>query len=239
MRMQQQPLLGILGGMGPLATVDFLDKLTRLTPARRDQDHMPWMTLSQPGMPDRSQAIRNGDDGPLPWLVDGVNWLAGQGAQLIVIPCNTSHYWYDRVQAACPVPIVHIADAALVELRAMLPQHAGPVAVLGTRGMIQAGIYDSRLAAAGYAMATLSDAEQAMVDKVIAAVKGGMVSIARDEMRELEGLLRKKGARLVILACTELPLAYEKRSDIALPAIDSSLALAREALRRLGYLKTF
>lgn len=235
MNVQQQPLLGVLGGMGPLATVDFLDKLVRLTPAQRDQDHLPWVTLCQPGMPDRSQSIRNGDDAPLPWLLKGVTWLAEQGVRLIVIPCNSSHYWYDKLQAACPIPIEHIADAAVLELRSTLPPEAGPVAVLGTRGMIHAGIYSTRLAAAGYQVTDLREAEQSAVDTVISRIKGGKVHAARELMHELESLLHRHGVSAAILACTELPIAHEKRSTTGLPTIDSSMALAKEALRRLGY----
>lgn len=236
MTLQQQPLLGVLGGMGPLATVDFLDKLVRLTPARRDQEHLPWITACQPGMPDRSQSIRSGDDAPLAWLLRGVAWLAEQGVQLIVIPCNSSHHWYEQIQAACTVPIAHIADAAVLELRACRQPASGPIAVLGTRGMIQAGIYSKRLAAAGYELAKLDEPEQSAVDTVIAEVKAGKVHKAREHMRELESLLHRRSVSAAILGCTELPIAHEKRNPSGVPAIDSSSALAKEALRRLGYL---
>ena len=126
METQQQALLGILGGMGPLATVDFLGKLTRLTPAARDQDHLPWVTVSQPGIPDRSAAIKAGNDGPGPFLVKGAAWLATQGTKLIAIPCNTSHFWFEQMQAASSVPILHIADATIEELQ----RSEGPIGAI-------------------------------------------------------------------------------------------------------------
>lgn len=236
---QQQALLGILGGMGPLATVDFLGKLTRLTPASCDQDHLPWVTVSQPGIPDRSAAIKGGNDGPGPYLVKGSAWLAAQGVKLIAIPCNTSHFWYDRMQASAgAVPILHIADAAIEELqRSSKP--AGLVAILATRGTVQAGIYSNRLSAKGFDLASVSEEEQSVVDHVIKSVKGGEVDAGRKAMHQLIKTLAARGVKTVILGCTELPIAYEgidADSAAGVQAVDTSLALATVSLRRLGYL---
>ncbi len=235
---QQQALLGILGGMGPLATVDFLGKLTRLTPATRDQDHLPWLTVSQPGIPDRSAAIKAGNDGPAPFLTKGVQWLAEQGVGLIAIPCNTSHYWYESMQAVSSVPILHIADATIEELQ-QSNASVGPVAILATRGTVQAGIYSTRLAAKGFDLFDIREEEQVVVDQIIKDVKGGQIGTARDTMRTLLRTLTDRGVHTVILGCTELPIAHMVRSGEApggLQAIDTSLALATVCLRRLGYL---
>ena len=238
MRPQQQALLGILGGMGPLATVDFLNKLTRLTPASSDQAHLPWVTVSQPRIPDRSAAIKAGNDGPMPYLTSGVAWLADQGVSLIAIPCNTSHYWYPQMQAKSHVPILHIADATIEELQ-LREEPVGSVAILATRGTVQAGIYSQRLLAQGFTVADLTEDDQSLVDLVIHSVKGGQVGAARDQMRILLAAVFGRGIRTLILGCTELPIAYPVRSGDApaqLWAVDTSLALASASLRRLGYL---
>lgn len=235
---RQQALLGILGGMGPLATVDFLGKLTRLTPADCDQDHMPWITFSQPGIPDRSTAIQSGDDAPLPFLTQGVAWLASQGVRLIAIPCNTSHYWYEQMQQAASTPILHIADATIEEMQ-LRTAPAGLVAVLATRGTVQAGIYGTRLRAHGFAVEDIREAEQQTVDQIIRSVKAGDLGNARDTMRALLLTLAERGVRTAVLGCTELPIAYMVRAGDAhsgVEAIDTSLALASVCLRRLGYL---
>lgn len=238
MQTQQQALLGILGGMGPLATVDFLGKLTRLTPATCDQDHLPWVTVSQPGIPDRSAAIKAGNDGPGPFLVKGAVWLANQGTQLIAIPCNTSHFWFDQMQAASSVPILHIADATIEELqRSESP--IGAIAILATRGTVQAGIYSKRLVAKGFDLAEITEDEQTVVDQIIKDVKGGQVGPARDSMRVLLQGLAGRGLKTAILGCTELPIAHIVRAGdphSGVHAIDTSLALATASLRRLGYL---
>lgn len=236
MRAYQQPLLGILGGMGPLATVDFLGKLTGLTSATCDQDHLPWITVSQPGMPDRSRAIEQGDDAPLAYLRQGVAWLAEQGVQLIAIPCSTSHYWFELMQAACPVPILHIADASVEELRLQSVPAGCRVAVLATRGTVASGIYHQRLSAAGFDVPAQDDARQREVDLVIADVKAGRLGCARERMQHLQQTLTTSGAQAVVLACTELPLAQDAQPG-RVPVIDASLALARASLRRLAYLR--
>lgn len=238
METHQQALLGILGGMGPLATVDFLGKLTRLTPATCDQDHLPWVTVSQPGIPDRSAAIKAGNDGPSPFLTKGVAWLAAQGAKLIAIPCNTSHFWYSQMQAACDVPILHIADATIEELQ-LSQTPIGAIAILATRGTVQAGIYSQRLTTGGFDLAVVSEDEQTVVDQIIKDVKGGQVGPARDAMRTLLQALATRGVKTAILGCTELPIAHVVRANDAhsgVQAIDTSLALATVSLRRLGYL---
>lgn len=235
-RPEQQPLLGILGGMGPLATVDFLAKLTSLVPAQRDQDHVPWITLSQPGMPDRSSAIRSGDDTPRTWLARGVAWLAEQGVDLIAVPCSSSHFWFDAMQEASRVPIVHIADATAEELRLSRLRQAGAIAVLATRGTIQSGMYEGRLRAADFEAIVPDEAQQIRVDSIIADVKRGERTAARHEMLNLQAELQRQGVAALVLACTELPLACDNRIAGSLPAIDVSLALARACLRRLGYL---
>src|SRR5690606_28553292 len=103
------PLLGVLGGMGPLATVDFLSKLIEETAAGRDDDHVPVVVYSVPQIPSRPAAIVSGGPSPLPAMLDGVRTLKGAGATVLAIACNTAHYWYDDLAAAAGIPIVHIA----------------------------------------------------------------------------------------------------------------------------------
>lgn len=237
---QQQALLGILGGMGPLATVDFLTKLTRLTPAHCDQDHLPWITISQPGIPDRSAAIKAGCNIPSLYLTKGVAWLAEQGVQLIAVPCNTSHFWFDLMQEVSPVPILHIADATIEELQRHKKQMGsmGAIAILATRGTMQAGIYSKRLLATGFELAIISEDEQCVVDQIIHDVKCGEIEKSGVAMNALLLALAACGIDTAILGCTELPIAHAALVDEELSGvrtIDTSLALASASLRRLGY----
>ncbi len=120
----RKPTLGVLGGMGAMATVDFLRKLVEATPAERDQEHIPLIVRFCPEVPDRAAALAGSGPSPQPALVAAAVELAAAGAQALAIPCNTAHYWYDALCAAVPIPILHIVDAALAELqrRGVSPQ---------------------------------------------------------------------------------------------------------------------
>jgi aspartate racemase len=229
----QAPVLGILGGLGPLATVDFLEKLTRLTPAGRDQGHVPWLTVSQPGTPDRSTAILAGEDAPREHLIRGVTFLAAQGVSLIAVPCNASHYWMPAMRAAVTVPILHIAEAAAAELRDMHGPGAR-VAVLGTRGTVAGGVYTEPLRAAEAHAVDLPETVQHGVDAAIEAVKGGRLDDGIEALGGVTGGLSGHAIDVAILACTELSVIWNRLAD-APSAVDSSLALARTCLRTLGY----
>ena len=109
-------VLGVLGGMGPLASAQFMLRLTLLTPATRDQEHIPAVLWSDPRVPDRTVGKLSGGADPLPWLLRGIAGLRRAGCGAIAIPCNTAHGWYDEMQAAAEVPILHIVDAAAAEL---------------------------------------------------------------------------------------------------------------------------
>src|SRR3954465_3228012 len=141
-------VLGVLGGMGPLATVDFLRKLIEETPAARDEEHIPVIAWSVPQIPDRPPAITGTGESPLPAMLAGIHTLKAAGAIAIAIPCNTAHYWYDDMVREGGVPIVHIADAALEELAAR--SSAGKtVGLIATKGTLAAGFFQSRLKARG------------------------------------------------------------------------------------------
>ena len=113
---QRLDVLGVLGGMGPLATVDFLQKLIEETPATRDQEHVPVVAYSVPQMPERPPAIVGNGESPLPHMLEGVLTLKRAGAKAVAIACNTAHFWYDDLVRDGGLPILHIADAACASL---------------------------------------------------------------------------------------------------------------------------
>jgi aspartate racemase len=136
-------LLGILGGMGPLASADFIAKLIAGTPARSDQDHVPFLLWSVPQIPDRNLALAGTGPSPLPAMLRGLHALRDAGCDLAVIPCNTAHNWHDDLARQAGLPLLHMADAACAGLG------PGTVGLIGTRGTIASGIYQRRLAARG------------------------------------------------------------------------------------------
>ena len=137
-------ILGVLGGMGPLASAQFMVRLTLLTPATRDQDHIPTVLWSDPRVPDRTVGRLSGGADPLPWLLRGIEGLQQAGCTAIAIPCNTAHGWYDTMRDAARVPILHIVDAAAVEL-GRLGIRPGRIGVMGTQATLAMRLYQDRL----------------------------------------------------------------------------------------------
>jgi len=170
------PVIGVLGGMGPAATVDFMAKLIRLTPAAREQDHLPVVVVSDPRVPDRVAPILKGEGpSPLPALREGIRRLERAGAACVAIPCHTAHAWYDQLAAATELPILHIVDAALAELeRLRLPK--GPLGLLATQATLEAGLYQGRLAAAGHPAVLASP--EVMAASVLPATRYGASAVA-------------------------------------------------------------
>ncbi len=217
-------MIGILGGMGPLATADFLRKLVEATPAERDQDHVPLLVYSVPQIPERVPAILGLGESPLPAMAAGVGVLTRAGAQCIAIACNTAYHWFDALAAACPVPILHIADAAVAELG-----DARRVGIVATAGTLRSGFYQQRLAAAGREI-VLPDAadERNLILPGIRLVKEAKLREAGELFRQAIADLQARGAERIILACTEVPVGLA--SVDPLPgnyAVDATDALAR------------
>ena len=217
-------MIGILGGMGPLATVDFLGKLVGRTRASCDQEHVPVVVYSVPQIPDRSASILRGGQSPLPAMRAGIRTLERAGAGAIAIACNTAHFWYDDLARDCRVPLLHIADCAC----ATLGREVANVGLIATRGTLAAGFYQQRLALRGYACLTNGQDEfDAWVTPGISLVKAGDLRGAGALLQQAVAALLERGAQRVILACTEIPPALE---CVAAPqlhlCIDATAALA-------------
>ncbi|MGI9498397.1 MAG: aspartate/glutamate racemase family protein, partial [Geminicoccaceae bacterium] len=143
-------MIGVLGGMGPAATVDFMGKLVRLTSATADQDHIPLVVMSDPRIPDRVAPILDGRGAsPAAAMVERAEALERAGAAALAIPCHTAHYWAFEVQAAVSLPLLHIVDAVLADLERRQATK-GSIGLLATAATLKAGLYQSKLEKAGY-----------------------------------------------------------------------------------------
>jgi aspartate racemase len=226
-------VLGVLGGMGPLASAQFMLRLTLLTPAGRDQDHIPAVLWSDPRVPDRTAARLSDGEDPLPWLNRGIAGLRAAGAGAIAMPCNTAHGWYEEMRAATDLPILHIVDAAAEDL-ARQGIRSGRVGVMGTAGTLAMRLYQPRLEALGYEVIVPEPAEmEALVSPGIALVKANKVTDAYPPLAEAAGKLRARGAAAVVLGCTEIPLGIlaGPHAEIGVPLVDTIDALALSAIR--------
>jgi aspartate racemase len=219
--MSHRRIIGVLGGMGPLATVDFMQKVISATPAACDQDHVPLIVYSVPQIPDRVGAVLAGTDEPFPAILAGLRTLETAGAELIAMPCNTAHAWYDRLEASSGVEILHMADAVVRRLG----RTDQVVALMATSGTLRAGFYQRYLATAGCRVLVPSSDIQSIIARSIAAVKTGAMTEARCFFEEAAASLIRSGADRLLMACTELPLAAYG-TEFEQQAIDATVCLA-------------
>lgn len=219
--MKTLPRIGVLGGMGPLATADFLAKLAHATPAKRDQDHFPITVDSTPQIPDRVAALEGRGDDPLPALVAGAARLHAAGCALIAMPCNTAHLWYDRLAAQTALSIMHIADAVDADLG-----NARRVGLLATTATIRHRLFPVRLGAARVWLQPEESELECLVTPGIAAVKAGDLARGRELLLDAAQRLAARGAEVLVLGCTEIPLVLES-GDVDIPLLDATRALAR------------
>lgn len=226
-------LVGVLGGMGPLATADFVTKLIAMTPAERDDDHVPLIVCSCPQLPSRVAPILDPKArSPLPELKERLDLLRTAGAKCIVMPCNTAHHWHGALaEAARPVPFLHIADATVGDIARR--GVSGAVGLIATEGTLKAGFYQDRLAARGFACALpAADVTRGLVLPGIAHVKANRADQAEPMFREaVRRVMAESGAEAVILACTEIPAALPAADPwVRAHCVDATEALARATL---------
>src|SRR3954447_24028442 len=223
-------ILGILGGMGPLASAQFMLRLTILTPAERDQEHIPAVLWSDPRVPDRTAARLRGGEDPLPVLLRGIRGLEAAGCGAIAIPCNTAHGWFEAMQEATALPILHIVDAAAAELarQGVAPDRIG---LMGTAATLAMRLYQDRLEGAGWdCLVPTPEEMDGLVSPGIALVKANRVAEAHAPLAEAARALAARGARAVVLGCTEIPLGIAAGPALPFPVVDTIDALARAAI---------
>lgn len=226
-------LVGVLGGVGPGATAYFLSRLVQRTDARRDQDHVRTLAFNDTAIPDRT-AFLTGESSrsPVAGLVEDGLLLEACGCELLALPCNTAHSFFDELQASLHVPVVHMvretvhtaADAGLAQL-----------GVLATRGTVLADVYGREAAAYGLACRYPSPAAQRLVNRIIYdEVKAGL-PVSADALTMLAADLGDEGCDGVVLGCTELSLAFGGVAQAAgFPVVDALDVLVDRVIALAG-----
>jgi aspartate racemase len=221
--------LGILGGMGPAASAEFVTRLIKQTSATCDQEHIPFVLWNEPRIPDRSAAMQAGNDDPLPWLEDGIQGLKASGCSRVVIPCNSAHFWYDEL-TKLGVPIIHIVDSIANQLRGLHIENT-TIGIMGTQGTIEHGIYQDRLEQQGWRCIVPDRAEMDFfVQPAIDFIKAGKIAESQVLIMKVIDSLIDRGARAVVLGCTELPLAISDTQKENIPIVNSIDSLVQAAL---------
>ncbi|MFB3853665.1 MAG: aspartate/glutamate racemase family protein [Vicinamibacterales bacterium] len=227
-------VMGVLGGMGPEATVDFFAKVVRRTAAKNDREHLRIIIDNNPKVPDRTAAILAGGESPIRELVRSARALEKAGADFIVIPCVTVHHFHAELQSKTKLPVLHIVKETVRELRRRVPG-ISRVGLLATTGTIRAGLFHKALRRTPTQLIVPPDDVQR--DKVMAAIYGIKSGGSGEGPRQLvrkaaEGLIAG-GAEAIIAGCTEIPLVLGD-GDLPVPVIDTLSALAEAAIRRAG-----
>jgi aspartate racemase len=218
------PVLGILGGLGPGATVSFMNEVLEQTPAQRDQDHIEMVVYNDPKVPDRNYPERRSSEGPLPRLIRNAKRLETAGADYIVIASNTTHRYHDEIATAVTVPVPHMISLVRDEVTAA---DVGSVGILTTTTAIDIGLFDEQFQDTGIEVVYPDDRERMM--EAIYAFKRGEKEEAKRLMDECVEVLLDQGVEAAVLGCTELS-ALPWEWDV--PSIDPAAVLANHCVER-------
>jgi aspartate racemase len=224
-----EKIIGILGGMGPEATADLYLRIIKVTPAKRDQDHPRVIIYSNSKVPDRTAAILGTGPSPMPELIRGGKRLEEAGADFIIIPCNTAHYFIDQLQKELRVPILHMIKLSAGNLRKVYPR-VKKAGLLATDGTVKSGLYKSAYADVGIEILEPSPDKQADVMKAIyQCIKAGNLIDGGILLRGIASELIGAGAEMIICGCTEVGLVL-KVGDLPVPILDPLQVLAEAAV---------
>ncbi len=201
--------------MGPEATAYFYWLIIKKTKAKKDQEHIHVIIDSYPQIPPRTEAILRKGPSPLPHLIESAHRLKLAGADILVMPCITAHYYYDKLTSKINLPVVNLLQVTVDEIRHRLPE-AKKIGLIGSTGTMRSGLFHSYLKKAGLTPLSLPAAEQKKIMEAIFGPRGIKAGITEGEPRTtILGLAHKlisRGAEAIIAGCTEIPLVL-KESD--------------------------
>lgn len=229
--MTQEKIVGILGGMGPEATVELMRRIVARTPAQGDNDHIHCIVDQNSKVPNRTAAIAGHIPSAGPVLADMARRLEAYGADMLCMPCNTAHYYLDAIRAASSLPFVDMLQCTALRVRQQAPK-ATQAAVLCTTGTRSTGLYEQRLAAQGITAVYPQPMEQEQISAIIAGVKAGQdTGPLKEQFQHIMNSMYAQGIPVCIAACTELsvicPPHMEKGLVVdALDALVDALVVA-------------
>jgi aspartate racemase len=225
--------VGVIGGMGPAATLDFFERILKRTKALRDQDHIRLIIDSNTQVPDRNAASEGRGSSPAPELIASARGLEQSGADFIVMACNAAHGWENEIRSAIGVPFLSMVQVTL-EVTASLEPRPKRVGILAANGALNAQIYQRALTRAGMTPLILEAPDQEAFMETLYRIKSGDVGAgSRAGFASLGERLVAQGAQAVIAGCTEVPLVLSQ-ADLAVPLISSTDALVERVIIEAG-----
>ncbi|MDD5728255.1 MAG: amino acid racemase [Victivallales bacterium] len=233
--MKNKMIIGILGGMGPAATVDLYKKIISCTPAAKDQEHIRVIIDSHPQIPDRTAALKHEGPDPLPYLLDSALKLEQAGVDFIIIPCNTAHAFIPRFAGKVKIPVLNMISICAEHVNTRYPG-IRRVGLLATAGTIKSGIYRDEFQKKGITVITpAEDSQENLVMEAIYGANGiksgNTVGRPHELLLQAAQQLTVLGAQGIIMACTEIPLALHE-GDITVPLFDPTWLLAGTAVAK-------
>jgi len=227
--MTPQVIVGVLGGMGPEATIDLFSKIVRSTKATRDQDHLRLIIDNNTWIPSRQDAILANGRSPLPMLIESAKKLENAGADFIVMPCNTAHYWIEEIRDAVTIPITDMIQETAKATVRLYPK-LKTAGILAATGTIRTGLYQTRFENVGISTVVPADADQATLMNAIYSIKEqGSSDSSNFSAKKVGHKLIQAGAEAIVAGCTEIPLTL-KIGDLNVPVIDATQVLATRTI---------
>ena len=228
---QQPPVLGIIGGLGPVATAHFLELLIRMTRAERDQDHLDMIIYNTPSIPDRTDYILDRTKpNPLPEMIRLGRKLYAQNAAYIAIPCFTAHYFYDELCREIGLPIINALEETAKYLRRAGIRRAG---IMATTGTVHSELFHRELLAQGIEPVVPSDEGQKLVMELIYEDVKKNRPANMDSFTFVRNELMDRGAEVIILGCTELSM-IKRDEKIGSGFIDAMEVLSAACVAACG-----
>lgn len=230
----KEKILGVLGGVGPLATIYFADLVVKMTDAKTDQEHIAMVILNHSSIPDRTEYIMDkSKPNPLPVMVSDAKMLEEDDCDYIVIPCNTAHYFYDEIQKSVNVPIINILEETVKYCEETIPD-IKKIGVLATDGTIKSQAYQNIIEKHSLECVIPSEEDQKSVMNIIYnQVKAG-TPVDIFEFHRIIGELKKSGCDAIVLGCTELSIIKKDFEIIREDIVDSMECLARASIKACG-----
>jgi len=225
-------IIGILGGMGPLATVDLFQKIVTNTNARIDQEHFKIIIYNNPYVPSRVDAIVKEKESPLEELIKSAQLIESAGADFILIPCHTAHNWLPELQEAIRIPIINMVELVADHIAEVNGKHSAKILLLATTATIKSKIYERALENRGIKLLIPKESEQNIIASSIDEVKSGNIK-NNPFLYSLGHIIenyKQDGVTSIIGGCTELPLLFPFLPD-GIEYIDPTLLLARAAIK--------
>ncbi len=228
--------IGILGGMGPEATIHMFRLIVQLTRVEKDQDHIPIIIFNNPKIPDRTAAIVSGGPSPLPLLIASAIFLEKAGADFIVMPCVTAHYFYKEIVKHITIPFLHLLEESIEYVKQELG-HVKRIGLLATDGAVQTGLFQDLFNKNDLEIVVPGKEGQNLIMKALYQKKGIKAGYKEHPRRMILQVLQQLISRKVegvIAGCTEIPLVLSP-SDMEIPFIDPLKIIAQKSIRTAGY----